>query len=150
MAIEQQTPDIPFPQQIELGPPTETELCTRGAVKLTHIQLSELKTQTRTLSAELGEERARRENLSTRTNTAETELRVLEEFLYLREKRDLIIRLGELVLIVLIEFIIEAAKSGEWKRLAVLCVASLVQLALIALIQWGPRKSTKQRKTEKA
>src|ERR1700676_4294886 len=53
LAIEQQTPDIPFQQQIELGPPTETELCTRGAVKLTHIQLSESKTQTRTLTAEL-------------------------------------------------------------------------------------------------
>jgi hypothetical protein len=70
--------------------------------------------------------------------------------LYLRDRRDLIIRLVELIIIGLVEFAIEAAKSADWIRFAVLCVLSLVALGVITLIQWLPRPPQKTLTQEKA
>jgi len=140
LAIEQQTPEIPRTQQIELDAPTEVELCSRGAVKLTHMDLADLKVSYRALVAEIQTERNRNDGLTARANTAETELRVLRATVNSTGRREIIVRLIELVIIALVSYAIEAAKSAAWTNFAVFCATSLVLVSVIVLIQWWPHK----------
>ncbi len=139
MAIEQPTPEVARTDRIELEAPTEAELCTRGAVKLTHIDLAQLKTAHGALQVELRTEKQRTEASNIRAISAEAECRVLRDTLRLTGRREIIVRLIELVIIGLVNYAIEAAKSGNRVDLAVFILASLVLVAVIALIQWWPR-----------
>ena len=143
MAIEQQTPEIPRIPPIELDPPTEVELCSRGAMKLTHMALADLKVSFNKLAMEIQTERNRNDGLITRANAAETDLRVLRATVNSTGRQEITVRLIELVIIAIVSYAIDAAKSGAWKNFVVFCTASLVLVAVIVLIQWWPRSPEK-------
>jgi hypothetical protein len=144
LAIEQQTPEVPRTDRIELDAPTEAELCTRGAVKLTHMQLADLRAVHRAILTELQTERQRNEALTSRANSIETELRVLQASIKSTGRREIIVRLIELVIIALVNFAIEYAKSESWANFTIVTVACLVLAAVVVLNQWWPRTSEKK------
>lgn len=143
MAIEQQTPEVPR-SGIELDAPTEVELCSRGAVKLTHMQLAELKITHRAVQSELYAERQRNESLTDRVNSTETELRILQERVRSRGYREIMVRIIELVILALLSYAIDFEKSGDNKNFSVFIVICVVLVILIILIQWAPRLKEKQ------
>lgn len=143
MAIEQQTPEVPGSDRIDLNAPTEVELCSRGAVKLTHMQLSEIKVTYRAAMTELQDAKQRNEVVTSRANAAETELRVLKENIRMTGYREIIIRMVELVIVVLLTYAIDFLKSGDVKNFWVFIVISVVLVILIFMIQWAPRPREK-------
>lgn len=138
MAIEQPTLDVPRSDRIELEAPTEAELCTRGAVKLTHIELAELRMVNRGLRTELTAERNRNDTLKSLTNSLQTELQVLKASLNPMKYQEIIIRLIELVILALLGYAIDFAKSGDRTNFTVFIVICLVLVVLIFLIQSKP------------
>jgi uncharacterized protein YacL len=143
LAIEQQTPEVPGSDRIDLNAPTEVELCSRGAVKLTHMQLSEIKVTYRAAMTELQDAKQRNEVVTSRANAAETELRVLKENIRMTGYREIIIRMVELVIVVLLTYAIDFLKSGDVKNFWVFIVISVVLVILIFMIQWAPRPREK-------
>jgi uncharacterized membrane protein len=139
LAIEQQTPGVPGIDRIDLNAPTEVELCSRGAVKLTHFQLADLKVTQRATLTELQAEKQLNGALTIRANASETELRVLKENIRLTGYREIIIRIVELIIVALLAYAIDFEKSGDTKDFVVFVVICLVLVILIALIQWAPR-----------
>ena len=139
MAIEQPTPDVASPNRIELEAPTEVELCSRGAVKLTHIELTELKMAHSAVQVELRAEKQRSDALTSRMNLIQTDYQVLRASLPSAKYRDIIIRIIELVIVTLLSYAIDFEKSGNTKNFLVFIVLCLVLVLLIALIQWTPR-----------
>jgi hypothetical protein len=144
LAIEQQTSEIPRTDRISLDPPTEVELCTRGAVKLTHLHLDELKESYRSVLVELQSERKRNNTLTSSLYTAEADVRVFHASVKSTERREIIVRLVELVIIGLINYAIEDAKSASWTNFTVSVAMCLILVAVIALVQWWPRRSEKK------
>lgn len=139
MAIEQPTPEVAGAIRIELEAPTEAELCTRGAVKLTHMQLAELKTAHDAMRSELQAERQRNDALVSRLNTVQTDYQVLKASLQSTKYREIIVRIIELVILALLTYAIDFEKSGDTKDFGVFIVICVVLVLLIALIQWTPR-----------
>ena len=123
----------------ELSPLTEAELRSSAAVKLTHIQLAEVQANCRGILAEMQSERQRNETLTFRAHSSETECSVLRERLGYTRYRDLIVRLIELVIVGLLAFAIDFAKTGAWKSLAGYLLFSAILIAVIFLIQRGYR-----------
>jgi hypothetical protein len=145
VAIEQQTPEASGPDRIDLNAPTEVELCSRGAVKLTHMQLSDLKiTHLGTLD-ELQAERQRNDALTSRANSSETELRILRATLRSTGNREIIVRMIELVILALLTYAIDFEKSGDTKNFMVFILICVVLVGLIVLIQRAARPSEKTR-----
>jgi hypothetical protein len=136
LPAEQSTPEVP---RVELGAATEKELCSPGAVKLIHIELTDLRVAHRTALAELQAERKRNEGLTYAAHTSETECAVLRERLGLTGHRDLIVRLIELAILGLLTFAIDFASSGNRTGFAVSVLLSLILGVAIFLIQRGHR-----------
>lgn len=138
MAIEQQTPDVSRDPIEALGPFTESELCKPVAVKLFLKELAAAKESNGSLLSQLQTEHGRNDTLTSRANNAETELRVLKAATHLIDKRDRIVRLIEFALVLLIGFMIDAARSSAWTNLVGLGIASGALIFAVALIQWWP------------
>jgi len=140
LPLEQPIPEGP---RVELGAVTEAELCVPGAVKLLYSELTELKVKHSTLLAALEREKTRNETLTFRAHSSETERSVLRERLGSTGHRELIMRLIELVILGLLAFAIDFAKSGSWTKSAVAVVLSVILAIVILLIQSGhqPRES---------
>lgn len=136
MAVEQTIPGAS--PLIELSPLTDAELRSSGAVKLTHQELSELKTAYAATSAKLEVEKQRNEALNLRAISSETECRVLRDRLRLTGRREIIVRLIELVIIALVSFAIESAKSGDSAHVISFILVVIVLVVVIGLIQWWP------------
>jgi hypothetical protein len=136
LAAEQQTPEGP---RVELGVATEKELCSPGAVKLIHIELTELKAAHRTALSELQTERNRSEGLTFRAHSSEVQCGILRERLGSTGHRDLVVRLIELGILGLLAFAIDFARSGSWTSLGVSILLSLILGVAIFLIQRGQR-----------
>lgn len=136
MPVEQPIPEGP---RVELSAATERELCNPGAVKLLYGNLAELKAKNSALSAELQIERQRNETLTFRAHSSETERDILRERLGFTGYRDIIVRLIELVIVSLLAFAIDFAKSGNWPNLIVFGFLSLILVIVIFLIQRGHR-----------
>jgi hypothetical protein len=139
LAIEQPTPDVSFPNRIELEAPTEVELCSRGAVKLTHIQFTELKMACAAIQGELRAERQRNDAVTTRMNSIQTDYQVLRASLQSTKYREIIVRIIELCILALLAYALDFEKSGDTKDFAVFLVICIVLVLVIALIQWTPR-----------
>jgi hypothetical protein len=141
LPAEQSTPEGP---RVELGAATEKELCSPGAVKLIHLELTELRVAHRTALAELQAERQRSEGLTFRAHSSEMDCGVLKERLGSTGHRDLVVRLIELVILGLLAFAIDFARTGSWAGLALTTLMSLILAVTIFLIQRGhrPRGST--------
>jgi hypothetical protein len=139
LAIEQPTPDVPLANQIELDAPTEAELCTRGAVKLRHIELTELKMAHKAVQVELRAERQRTESLTSRLNSTQTEFQVLKASLTPMRFREIILRIIELVILVLLSYAIDFEKAGNTKTFVVFLLICVVLVILIFLIQGTTR-----------
>ncbi len=135
MATQQPIPQGPLVEPTELQGPTIAQLCSQGAVILTHQNLAEAKGTILSLQTELRVERLRNENLSGRATTAETQLLVLKAQTETSKNRDLKVRLVELVIILLLYYSGEAAKSGELVKLAVLAFLCVILVIVILLIQ---------------
>ena len=101
MAIEQAIPQGPHVEPIELEAPTKAELCSVGAVKLTHQQLAELKQTVQLTQTELKAERQKTENLISRATTAESALQVLRASMASSKNLALKVRLVEVVILIL-------------------------------------------------
>ncbi len=125
--------------RVELGPLTESELRTAGAVKLNHIRFTELQETCRTAVADLQSEKQRIETLTFRAHISETKCCVLEERLGATGYRDVIVRFVELVIVGLLAFAIDAARNVEWGSLACFLLMSVVLGIAIFLIQRGYR-----------
>jgi hypothetical protein len=108
------------------------------------MQLAEVRAAHRAILTELQTERQRNEALTSRANSLETELRVLQASIQLTGRREKIVRLIEVVIIVLVEYAIESAKSASWTNFVVSTAACLVLVAVIVLHQWWPRTSEKK------
>jgi hypothetical protein len=124
--------------RIELSAITEAELRGPGAVKLTYLQLTELQASHRTTLAELQTERQRNEALTFRAHSSEAQCGVLRERLGSTGYRDLVVRLIELVILGLLAFAIDFAKSGSWTSLAVSVLLTVILAIAVILIQRGP------------
>ena len=144
MAIQQTTPEVARTDRIELEAPTETELCARGAVKLTHMELARLRTANGTVEAELRTERQRTEALNSRAISAEAQCGVLRDTLRLAGRREIIMRLIEVAIVVLLAYAIDFAKSKSWNNFVVFIVLSLILGLAIALIQWWTHPSERK------
>ena len=134
MPAEQPNPEGP---RIELTAVTETELRGPGAVKLLYGELTELKARHITALAELQTERQRNEALTYRAHSSETDCCVLRERLGSTGYRDLIVRLIELVILGLLAFAIDFAKSKSWNGFAASLLLSVILVIVIFLIQRG-------------
>ena len=137
MPAEQSIPE--GSPRVELGPLTEVELRTPGAIKLTHLRFTELQGTCRTVVAELQAEKQRNETLTYRAQTSETKCCVLEERLGATGYRDVTVRFIELVILGLLAFAIDAARNMEWGSLACFLLMSVVLGIAIILIQRGYR-----------
>ena len=126
MAAEQSISEGP---RIELTPVTEAELCRPGSVKLLYGELTELRAAHRSTLTELLTERQRNENLTFRAQSSETECSVLRERLGSTGHRDIIARLIELVILGLLAFAIDFARSGSWTSLAASLLMSVILLS---------------------
>jgi hypothetical protein len=144
LAFEQQTPEVFGTDRIDLNAPTEVELCSRGAVKLIHMQLAELKAVHRSDLVQLQAERQRNEALVAARNSSETELRILRTRLESTKYREIMTRIIELVILALLSYAIDFEKAGDTKNFAVFIVICLVLVILIVLIQWAPRPAEKK------
>jgi hypothetical protein len=113
LAIEQPRPDVSSPNVIELDAPTEAELCTRGAVKLTHMQLTELRTAHILVQNELRAERQRNDLLTARMNLLQTDHQVLLASIQSTKYREIIVRIIELVILALLTYALDFEKSGR-------------------------------------
>lgn len=142
MAVEQTIPGAS--PLIELSPLTDAELRSSGAVKLTHQELSELKATYAATLAKLETERQRNEGLNLRSISSETECSVLRDRLRLTGRREIIVRLIELVIIALVSFAIESAKSRDIAHLTAFIIVALVLVVVIGLIQWWPHPPEKR------
>jgi len=131
--------------RVELGPLTEAELRTPGAVKLTHIRLTELQGTCRTVAAELQAEKQRNETMTFRAHTSETKCCVLEERLGATGYRDVTVRFIELVIVGLLAFAIDAARNVKWGSLACFLLMSAVLGIAIFLIQRGYRPKPEEK-----
>jgi len=136
LPAEQPTSEGP---RVELGAATEKELCSPGAVKLIHMELTELKVAHRTALAELQAERQRSEGLTFRAHSSELECSVVSERLGATGHRDLVVRLIELGILGLLAFAIDFARSGSWTSLTVSVLLSVILAIAITLIQRGHR-----------
>lgn len=139
--VQQQTPEVTRSARIDLDSPTERELCSSGAVKLTHLQLSELKTNHEQLLDHLESERQKNNALTARANSCETELRVFKAVNATTGYREIIIRTLELVIVVLLTYAIDFERSGDTKSFGVFIVLCIVLVVIIVLLQRGPRVS---------
>jgi uncharacterized protein YacL len=92
---------------------------------------------------ELQDAKQRNEVVTSRANSAETELRVLKENIRMTGYREIIIRMVELVIVVLLTYAIDFLKSGDVKNFWVFIVISVVLVILIFMIQWAPRPREK-------
>lgn len=128
----------------ELSPLTETELRSSAAVKLTHIQLCELQETHRGILTELQTEKQRNEALTFRAHSSETECSVLRERLGATGYRDIIVRLIELVILGLLAFAIDFARTGERNSLVATLLLSGILVVVIFLIQRGHRPKERQ------
>jgi hypothetical protein len=124
---------------MELGAATEKELCGPGAVKVIHIELAELKVAHHAALVELQVERKRSEGLTFRAHSSEIDCGILRERLGSGGHRDLVVRLIELVVLGLLAFAIDFARSGNWKSLTVSILMSVILAIAIILIQRGHR-----------
>jgi hypothetical protein len=140
LAVEQPPLDVPRTDVIELAPPTEQELCARGAVKLTHIELAEVKLECRGLRTELLAERQRNEGLITHLNSVRTDYQVLLASLRSHKYQEITIRIVELVILALLSYAIDFVKRGDTKNFIVFIVLCLALILLIFLLQWNPRQ----------
>ena len=140
LGIEQQTPETTRDPFGAIGPLTENDLSKPVTVKLILMQLSELKEANRSLMAQLQVERGRNDALANAANAAQTEIRVLRESVRLTDKRDRVVRLIEFAMVLIISFMIDAAKSSDWKVLGGLGLAVLALGFAVGLIQWWPSK----------
>jgi hypothetical protein len=139
LAIIQSTTEVFHADLIELDAPTEAELCTRGAVKLTYKRVAELKTALHEVQTELRGERERNASLTAQLNAIQTDYRVLEASLQSTRYREVIMRVIEIVIVALLTYAVDFLKLGEMKNFAVFIFISLVLVLIIALIQWTPR-----------
>lgn len=143
MAIIEPQPEIGHEPLDALSPFTEAELCKPVAVKLILKQLADFKERNHLLTAQLQTERGDNDALTNRTTKAETELRVLRDAVGLTDRRDRIVRLIEFALVLLIGFMIDAARSSSWVELVGLGIATAALVGAVALIQWWPAASGK-------
>jgi hypothetical protein len=137
LAIDQPIPQGPRVEPIELEAPTKAELCSVGAVKLTHQQMAELRGAIQLTQAELKAERQRTESLISRATTAETKLQILRASMASSKNVALKVRLIEVVILILLHYTSEASIAGEFTRMGALGLACLVLAALVILIQRG-------------
>jgi len=144
LAIEQPTPDVPRTNQIELEPPTEAELCTRGAVKLIHIQIAELKLANRFVQAELRSEKQRNDALTASLNSTKTDYQVLQASVGPIKNRDLIVRIIEFVIVVLLAYMVDFLKSGNIKSFIVFMIICLLLGFLVFLIHRTSRPTERK------
>lgn len=135
MPVEQPLPEGP---RIELGPLTEPELRSPGAVKLLYGELTELKSSHRAILAELQTEKQRNEMLMVRAHTSENECCVLRERLHSTGHRDTIARLLEIVMAILAVYALERALAGSWTHFIVAGSLSLILGCAVYLLQRGP------------
>lgn len=141
--IEAQAAGVALEPLDALGPFRESDLCKPAAVRLTYMQLKESKEANQALRAELSAERAQIGALITRAGNAEGELRVLRRTLGLNDRRDRVVRLIEFAMILVISFLIDAARSSEWTLAVGLGIASVALGGAVALIQWWPAEAEK-------
>jgi hypothetical protein len=111
--VPQQTPEVTYTDRIDLDAPSERELCSTGAVKLTHIHMGELKISNKQLLTDLEAERQRNNALAARASSCETELRVFKAFNSSTGYKEIIIRTLELVIVVLLTYAIDFERAGN-------------------------------------
>ncbi len=137
MAVEQQVPEVARTGRIDLGVPTEVELCSRGAVKLTHMQLAEVKANYRVVLTDLQAERQRNDALAAHAVSVDTELRVIKAISRSNSHREIIVRTLELVIVALLTYAIDFEREGNSKSFIVFLVLSAILVVLIILVQLG-------------
>lgn len=133
------SPEGPPLEQIQATP---EELRNIGAIKRLLHELAEAKAAHKATLAELKTERDRNENLSSKANTFERDCCVLRERLGSLGYRDLIEALIIVVIIALLTFAVDFARSGNWKSCAGLVILTAVLLGVIALLRRGHRPKT--------
>jgi hypothetical protein len=125
--------------RVQLTALTEADLRGAGAVKLLYSENAELRATHTTLRSEFDTERRRTDSLTIRLYSSQTECCVLRERLGAIGYRDLVVRLIELVILGLLAFAIDFAKSGSVDSLTFSLVMSFILAVAIALIQRGHR-----------
>ena len=134
MPAGQPSPEGPF---IELTAVTETELRAPGAVKLLYRELTELKATHSSCLAELNSERSRNEALASKASSSNKDYCVLKERLSATGHRHAVVRLIEVVILVILAYAIDFAKSGSWRNLVVFLILSVILWIAIYLIDRG-------------
>jgi len=108
------------------------------------MELARLRTANGTVEAELRTERQRTEALNSRAISAEAQCGVLRDTLRLAGRREIIMRLIEVAIVVLLAYAIDFAKSKSWNNFVVFIVLSLILGLAIALIQWWTHPSERK------
>ena len=122
---------------IELTAVTEAELRGPGAVKLLYRELTELKATHNDALAELKNERNRNDILASKANSSDKDHCILKERLRATGHRHAVVRLIEVVIVVLLAYAIDFAKSGSWTNLVVFLILAVVLWVTIYLIDRG-------------
>jgi hypothetical protein len=137
----QPSPQGPALEQIETTP---EELKNVGAIKRILGELAEAKAAHKAAVAELKIERDRNESLSAKASSYERDRCVLQERLGCSGHRDHIEALIIVVIIALLTFAVDFARSGNWESCAVLVILTLILLGVIHLVRRGrrPQKET--------
>jgi hypothetical protein len=137
LPAEQPFLEGPRVEPIELEAPTKNELCSIGAVKLTHQNLAELKSKVAALQEELKVERQRTEALASRTATAETNLSVLRARTENSKGLTTKVRLLEVVILILLHYLSEATMLGELAKAAAMGLGCVILGVVIFQMQRG-------------
>jgi len=135
------SPEGPSPERIEATP---EELRNVGAIKRLLHELAEAKAAHRTALSELKAERDRNESLTAKASSYERDCSVLQERIGCSDYRDRIEALILVVIIALLTFAVDFARSGNWKNSAGLVILTLILLAVIHLVRRGPRPKKKE------
>jgi hypothetical protein len=139
LAVAHPSPEGPTSEQFEATP---DELKNVGAIKRILHELAEAKAAHKAALAELKIERDRNENLSSKANTFERDCCVLRERLGSLGYRDFIEALIIVVVIALLTFAVDLARSGNWKSCACLVILVGILLGVILLLRRGHRPKT--------
>lgn len=133
------SPEGPPAEQIEASP---EELKNLGSVKRLLHELTEAKAAHKATLVELKAERDRSENLSAKASSYERDYCVLKERLGCSGHRDGIEALIIVVVIAILTFAVDFAKSGNWTNCVVLVILTMVLLAVMYLVRRGHRPHT--------
>jgi hypothetical protein len=136
VAIGQLTPEVHGLSQISLDAPTEQELCTKGAVKLIHLQYAELTLRHETATAELRSEKQQTDALKSRVASLETKLSVLQESIRNSEYPVIIERMIELVILALLTYAIDFLRSGDKIKFTIMIFLCVLLLAVIVIMHF--------------